>query len=320
MNTYDDDLNTIQDDMLGNSISIEPNHVNDGGYIYENGSIIGDYTPTITGGIGIHAYGLTQELDMAHTMDYLGFNYDNVHMPWDDASHIVGTPEIDKQYWEHQTTDFTCGVEAQRGIISEYTGNDVSEAQLTYDAVVNGWLTDKGMNPNDVGKLLELYGIPCHAHYNASIQDLISELSQGNKVIVGVNSSELWNGTSLGDFFNQSADHAIWVTGVDFSDPNHPQVIINDSGDPNGAGNHYDLDLFTNAWQDSGFNYVATDHAPASGSFDWGSQLASYFDNHASNSLPAGSSNDFGQQHEVDFAAYIDNLSETDIVRLLMYL
>jgi hypothetical protein len=98
----------------------------------------------------------------------------------------------------------------------------------------------------------------------ATVEDLISELSQGHKVLVDVDFGELLDQDyPLEDFFQQSADRAIWVTGIDTGDPDHPKVIINDSGDPHGAGKEYDLTNFVNAWKDSGFSYVATDNAPA---------------------------------------------------------
>lgn len=176
---------------------------------------------------------------------------------------VIGTPELDAHYWQPQTTAFTCAVQAQRGIIEAFTGQPISEAQLVYDATAHGWLTNRGMSPHDVGNLLELYGIPCHVRTGATIGELMAELAQGHKVIVGVDAGEMWRQDHpLEDFFQQSADHAIWVTGIDFSDPAHPKVIINDSGDPTGAGKAYDLALFKDAWRDSGFFYVATDHAP----------------------------------------------------------
>lgn len=166
-----------------------------------------------------------------------------------------------------QTTGFTCAVQAQRGIIEAFTGRHVSEAELVYHATANGWLTDQGTHPEDVGKLLELYGVPCHCRLGATIEELIGELALGRKVIVGVDADELWTNSPLNDFFDQAADHAIWVTGIDLRDPAHPKVIINDSGDPTGAGKAYDLSLFIDAWEDSGFHYVATDSAPPDMSF-----------------------------------------------------
>jgi hypothetical protein len=202
------------------------------------------------------------------SLETIQFNADEITLPWDSDGNItafesIGVPDSDAPHWQLQTTPFTCAVVAQRGIIEEFTGHEISEAQLVYDATAHGWLTDGGMSMGDVGNLLELYGVPCHEHTDATIEDLMSELAQGHKVIVGVDSGEIWNQDySWEDFLHQAADHAIWVTGIDTSDLANPKVIVNDSGDPNGAGKAYDLYVFRDAWQDSGFFYVSTDEAP----------------------------------------------------------
>jgi hypothetical protein len=213
--------------------------------------------------------GAIPQADMNEVMDSLQFDQDEIQMPWDTEGNltafgnVVGTPDIDIPFWQLQTTGFTCAVVAQRGIIEAFTGEPISEAQLVYDATVNGWLTDGGMSPLDVGNLLQLYGIDCHEKMGATIEELMAELAQGRKVIVGVDSGELWNQDHpLEDFFHQTADHAIWVTGVNMHDPDNPKVIVNDSGDPGGAGREYELSVFMDAWEDSGFFYVATSNAP----------------------------------------------------------
>jgi hypothetical protein len=234
---------------------------------------------------------------MSSIMDTLGFNTEDVSFPWSPpenvdgtpASFVVGEPDDGVPYWEPQTTGFTCAVQAQRGIIEAITGEDVSESQLVYEATVNGWLTDAGMSPSDVGKLLELHNIPCHSAVDASVGDLIRELAQGNKVIVGVDSGELWGDDfPLEDFVSQSSDHAVWVTKVDFSDPDNPTVAINDSGDPAGAGKVYELNDFVDAWEDSGFFYVTTGiDATASGNLVGASMIGG--------SMPENSTDMFGE-------------------------
>jgi len=71
----------------------------------------------------------------------------------------IGTPDAYTQFWQPQTTGFTSAVVAQRGIVEAFTGEDISEAQLVYEATTNGWLTDAGMSPMDAGNLLELHSI-----------------------------------------------------------------------------------------------------------------------------------------------------------------
>lgn len=230
---------------------------------------------THPGGFDIQQFGAQAEGQMESVLDDLTFDLNDIYLPWDaEGSALpghdqttVGTPDIDAAFWQPQTTNFTCAVQAQRGIIEAFTGEDISESELVYEATTNGWLTDGGMSPHDVGRLLELHGVDNHTVDGATVEQLMTELAQGHKVVIGVDSGELWQSDSpLEDFFGETADHAIWVTGVDLSDADHPQVVVNDSGDPSCAGKAYDLNNFVDAWRDSGFFYVATDSAPAEAS------------------------------------------------------
>jgi hypothetical protein len=176
---------------------------------------------------------------------------------------VVGTPEADAKDWVPQTTAITCDVVSQEMILHEF-GVNVSEAQLVYDAASHGWLTNGGTSPQDMAQLLEFHGVHTHANYDGGLDALMSELAQGHKVIVAVDSAELWNTTVPGmDWFSQhGADHAVVVTGLDMSNPSHPQVFINDPGDPHGAGKAYPLEQFCDAWNGSGNTFIATDSAP----------------------------------------------------------
>jgi hypothetical protein len=180
-----------------------------------------------------------------------------------DSVTVFGTPEEDAHFWRPQTTDFTCAVQAQACILHEFTGQELGECTAAVESTMHGWLSTDGTSPEDVGRLLELHGVECHSAKDATVGDLMAELSLGHKVIVGVHAEDLWDPNNPMRIFDEhSANHAIWVTGVDASDPEHPRVIINDSGKPDGAGNAYDLNQFIDAWQESGYFYVATDHAP----------------------------------------------------------
>ena len=45
-----------------------------------------------------------------------------------------------------------------------------------------------------------------------------------------------------------SANHAVEVIGIDYSNPEEPMVILNDSGSPNGCGEMVAMDVFEDAW------------------------------------------------------------------------
>jgi len=175
---------------------------------------------------------------------------------------VIGDPQTQAETFEPQTLDFDCAVQAQANLISLFEGRHFSESEAVFEAAKDGWLTENGTSREDVGTLLELHDIGVHHVENGSVQDLIGEISAGRGVIVGVNSSELWDPgllTWLEDKFGaKGADHAITVTGIDMTDPGHPMVIVNDTGTPDGAGAMYPLDQFVDAWGNSGRFYVAT--------------------------------------------------------------
>ena len=178
---------------------------------------------------------------------------------------VYGDPHTQAGTFEEQTLPFDCAVQAQANLISLFEGQHFSESEAVFEAAKEGWLTENGTSMEDVGRLLELHDIDVHHVENGSVQDLIGEISAGRGVIVGVNSAELWDPgllTWLEDKFGaMGADHAITVTGIDMTDQNHPMVIVNDTGTPDGAGAMYPLEQFVDAWGDSGRSYVATNDA-----------------------------------------------------------
>ena len=46
-------------------------------------------------------------------------------------------------------------------------------------------------------------------------------------------------------------NHAVQVIGIDYSDPDNPMVILNDSGHPDGCGLEVPMDTFLDAWDDA---------------------------------------------------------------------
>jgi hypothetical protein len=199
------------------------------------------------------------------TMEWTDFGWDqqDFQSPWNDSGELTFGDLNPGDVWEMQDTPFTCAVVSQQMILRDF-GFDVSESQLVYHATVNGWLTEDGTSIQDMGRLLEAHGVPTHENFSGDLESLVYELSQGHKVIAAVDSGELW-GTDFpfADFFEPGGgDHAIVISGVNLSDPDNPRVVINDPGEPNGAGREYPLDEFLDAWQDSGNAYVATDSAP----------------------------------------------------------
>jgi hypothetical protein len=201
----------------------------------------------------------------------------------------IGNPEEQASFWEPQSTDDSCAVVAQMSILNQYIDEPINQDEALYHAESYGYIPGYGTSPDAMGCLLEAYGIPTHKVENASVEQLASELQQGHRVIVGVDSSELWHDGPLGEFGNwlrdvfgldnpgfSPADHAVSVSGLDLSDIKNPQVIINDSGDPTGAAKLYPLDKFMDAWENSNFNYVATSAPPAPSSVPTGFDIGDF--------------------------------------------
>ncbi|WP_238014845.1 C39 family peptidase [Dactylosporangium sp. AC04546] len=186
--------------------------------------------------------------------------------PHDDDPAVVGEPAAAAEHWHMQERADTCAVASQEFILDELTGADHSEAQLTELAEAHGWYQPGGGTAMaDVGNILEYFGVPVQREYGATFQDLQQALDGGQKVIVGVDSDEIWTPGHDPDepldaypgIPGQGADHAVQVTGVDYSDPAHPVVVLNDPGTPDGGGERVALEAFLDAWEDSG-NYLVT--------------------------------------------------------------
>lgn len=187
-----------------------------------------------------------------------------------DNSGIV--PNIQQQYPD------SCAIKSQQIILNEF-GIDVNEDQLVQYSYEQGWYHANGTGTaaEDVGNLLETANIPVTRQVDANVFNIVSELSQGHKIIVGVDSEELWGNKFIAwlkDFFmGDTPDHALVVAGIDTSDPDNVMVIVDDPG--NGDYHKaYPLDQFMDAWSDAQCYMVSTDipvpnHTTAMDNFDY---------------------------------------------------
>lgn len=131
-------------------------------------------------------------------------------------THNVIVEDVMQQY------DDTCAIKSQELILNS-AGIPYTEDELVKEAIQNGWYEPgKGTSVDDVGKLLVLHGLDVAQFHDASIFNLVSELSKGYPVIVGVDSGELWNPgfeETFEDFINPyGADHALLVSGIEFNE------------------------------------------------------------------------------------------------------
>ena len=194
-----------------------------------------------------------------------------------------------------------CAIRSQQIILRDY-GIDIPLEDLKQFAIENGWYNEDGTPMGYVGALLASCGVEVRQDINCTVYDLVNELAQGHRVIVGVDANELWadrNGsvvdqakTWLEDVFvKEGANHALIVAGVEVNpnDPEDVKVILTDPG----TGDlriEYTLDDFMDAWEDSDC-FMTTTTSPAPYQYDpvHGCEVPSNFavDQYiANNSLP----------------------------------
>lgn len=180
----------------------------------------------------------------------------------------------------YQGTEGVCAIRSQQIILRDY-GIDIPLEDLKQYAIQNGWYdpSDGGGTPvGYVGALLDACGVGVRQDVNCTVYDLVNELAQGHRVIVGVDANELWADRKgdmkeqISEFFkditNEEANHALVVAGVEVNpdDPDDVKVILTDPG----TGDlriEYTLDEFMDAWEDSEC-FMATTTTPAPFQYD----------------------------------------------------
>lgn len=192
----------------------------------------------------------------------------------------------------YQGNEGVCAIRSQQIILRDY-GIDVSLDELKQYAITNGWYdsSPEGGTPMwAIGNLLLSCNVSCHQSVDNTVYDLVNELAQGHRVIVGVDANELWadrNHDTIGgvkewfkDFFvGETPNHALVVAGVDVNpdNPDDIKVILTDPG----TGDlriEYKLHDFMDAWKDSQCFMVSTDTpAPLQYNPDTGAEEPSNF-------------------------------------------
>lgn len=180
-----------------------------------------------------------------------------------DSGHDVpvsGDPGAELAFWHEQAADDTCAVVSQEMVLESLTGSDFSEGSLAAEAEANGWYQPGAGTPlYHMDSLLEAHGVPTETHFGASLDDVAGALDRGEKVIVSLDSDELWSATGdppledlVGDPIpGQGANHAVEVTGI-VDTASGPMVVVNDPGHPDGGAAMIPFAQFQDAWDDSG--------------------------------------------------------------------
>ncbi len=173
--------------------------------------------------------------------------------PSTDPAFVTGTPAEDMKHWEFQGDTGRCAIYSQKFVIEAILGTEIPIEELVRVAEENGWFYEdlnSGTSTLNMDKLLDYYNINHEMSFDNNIEAIEEAFNNGHKVIVGVDSGQIWYGDDNNIFSPMTvADHAVEVIGFDYSDPNNPMVILNDSGSPDGCGELVPLDVFINAWE-----------------------------------------------------------------------
>lgn len=180
----------------------------------------------------------------------------------------IGTPASDADFFPgKQEGSDTCAIRAQQQILSMF-GIERSESDLVADATSHGEYGQgtKGTELSDLGNLLVREGIEIHRFYGATPAHLIAELAQGHKIMVALDSGEIWADhfltrlkETVEDWLGfENADHAVVVTGID---PHTYEVTISDPGDGSSMKT-ISASTFFHAFKDSDYYMVSTASAP----------------------------------------------------------
>lgn len=208
--------------------------------VYAYDPSTGSLTPAIAG-----------NYDLAGTMYY---ELDNFQPNEDYPDGISGDPQESMNHWECQGDTNRCALYSQKFVIEELSGSEekIDIEEFTQVAKDNGWFTEEeGTTFLNMNHMLDYYGIDNEMSFHNTIDDIEACLNDGGKVIVSLDSNEIWHGQDNNIFVpSNSSNHAVEVIGIDRTDPNHVMVILNDSGTPYGRGEMVPLEVFEGAWED----------------------------------------------------------------------
>jgi hypothetical protein len=158
----------------------------------------------------------------------------------------------------------TCAIKVQQLVLKDLNV-DISEELILQEALQEGWYVEgKGMLMEHVGKTLNKHGINTDRRINTDLQELVLAIKEGSKVIVAVDSGELWfccreeqEQEKQEDLLEEIPDHVVLVENVQTVNKTIVSVSIKDPLLFEGT-KKVDIDVFMNAWQDSDFFMIKT--------------------------------------------------------------
>jgi hypothetical protein len=176
----------------------------------------------------------------------------------------IGDPFGSQFAHHYQGMESSCGVMAELEVFQSITGHNVPADQGLNLAKALGLYHD-GTSAKDMGQLLNYYGVQTEQRYDATLQDIAQALQRGDRVIAGVNATEVR--TPLRNIFTgeprqqAGGGHALWITGLDPQPDGTWKVIVCDSAYQQGGMMAIDAADFLNAWADHN-NFLLIAHPP----------------------------------------------------------
>lgn len=200
---------------------------------------------------GSEEWNRPEQLEDGVIREYIGVR----EMPAQEQTEAVIGDLEDTENWHPQSEDMSCAVTVQEMIAEQLLDQEVSEKAVIDFAKQEGWYDPvEGTTLADTGKVLEAMGLEVERTQGATVSDLTQALAEGEKIICGVDNMILHD-PRFADMPGRMVNHAVQLVAIDYSDPDNPQAILNDTGVPNGQGIRHDLDVFLAAWKTSG-NYA----------------------------------------------------------------
>lgn len=168
-----------------------------------------------------------------------------------EDSECIGNPERDMENWHRQAEPNSCAIACQEFVAEQLLDRDFSEKEMIRFAREQGWYRPESGTPQSyMGDILESLGLEVERETGQTLSDLAEDLQQRRKVICSVNSMILSN-SDFAELPGMKADHAVEVIGIDVSNPENVQVILNDSDAVDGRGRRISADTFMKAWATS---------------------------------------------------------------------
>lgn len=163
---------------------------------------------------------------------------------------IVGDYKEAMEHWHMQLENDSCVITQEISVAEQLLGKDLSEEKMLEFSKRQGLYDGNRISESDCGKFLEYMGINSERLENLRLNDLVQELSDGSKVICGVNVDILYH-PELFDLPGVRANHVVQVIGIDMTNLDDIKIILNDSGVPDGKGIRVDAEAFMKAWETS---------------------------------------------------------------------